>query len=84
MNTIIDHDDAETILQSSHREWVENPEREQQSRDKLIVERFWQRNLIRRKNHEERIIDLARSVFPRLAVKEAQACRDCVLTQANR
>ena len=30
MNTTIDRDDEETILQSSHREWVENQEREQQ------------------------------------------------------
>jgi hypothetical protein len=40
MNTTIDHDDEETVLQSSHREWVEDREREQQDRDKQAVERF--------------------------------------------
>jgi hypothetical protein len=33
-------DDQETVLQSSHREWVEDQELEWQRRDKLVVERF--------------------------------------------
>lgn len=37
MNTTIDHDNEETILQSSHRHWIENREREQQDRDKKAV-----------------------------------------------
>jgi hypothetical protein len=40
MNTTIDQDDEETILQSSHREWAEDQERRQQDRDKQAVERF--------------------------------------------
>jgi hypothetical protein len=40
MNTTIDRDDEETILQSSHRKWVEDQEREQQLRDERFVERF--------------------------------------------
>jgi hypothetical protein len=30
----------ETVLHSSHREWVENQEREQQRRDEQFVARF--------------------------------------------
>jgi hypothetical protein len=45
MNTTIDRDDEETILQSSHREWVEDREREQQNRDKQAVERFLAKKL---------------------------------------
>jgi hypothetical protein len=40
MMTTIDQDDEEAILQSSHRDWIENREREQQDRDKQVVERF--------------------------------------------
>lgn len=40
MNTTIDRDDEETILQSSHREWIEDREREQQDRDERAVEQF--------------------------------------------
>ena len=40
MNTTIDQDDEETILQNSLREWAEEWEREQQDRDKQVVERF--------------------------------------------
>jgi hypothetical protein len=35
-----DSDDQETFLQSSHREWIEDREREQQTRDRQAVERF--------------------------------------------
>jgi hypothetical protein len=40
MNTTIDRDDEETILQSGHREWAEEWERRQQDRDRQAVERF--------------------------------------------
>jgi hypothetical protein len=40
MNTTTARDDEETLLQSSHREWIEDREREQQNKDKLFVERF--------------------------------------------
>ena len=40
MNTTIDQDDQETTLQSGHREWAEEWEREQQYRDKQAVELF--------------------------------------------
>jgi hypothetical protein len=33
-------DNQETVLQSSHREWIEDREREQQIRDRKAVERF--------------------------------------------
>jgi hypothetical protein len=38
VNTTIDREDEETILQSSHREWIEDREREQQDRDERAVE----------------------------------------------
>jgi hypothetical protein len=38
--TTIDRDDGEAIPLSSHREWIEDREREQQDRDKKAVERF--------------------------------------------
>jgi hypothetical protein len=38
--TTIDRDDEETVFESSHREWAEEWEREQQRRDKLVVEKF--------------------------------------------
>jgi hypothetical protein len=40
MNATIDRDDEETILQSSHGEWIEDREREQQDRDRQAVEQF--------------------------------------------
>ena len=40
MNSTIDQDDEDTLLQSSHREWAEAQERELQNRDKRAVERF--------------------------------------------
>jgi hypothetical protein len=35
-----DQDDRESTLQSSHREWVEAREREQQLRDEQVVQQF--------------------------------------------
>ena len=35
-----DRDDEETVLQSSHREWVEDQERRQQLRDERVVLQF--------------------------------------------
>jgi hypothetical protein len=40
MNTMIDRNDEEATLQSGHRQWAEEWEREQQDRDKQVVERF--------------------------------------------
>jgi hypothetical protein len=36
-NMTIDRDEQETVLQSSHREWCEDREREQQERDERAV-----------------------------------------------
>src|SRR5450432_4228840 len=40
MKTTIYRDDEETIFQSSHRQWMESQEREQQDQDEQAVERF--------------------------------------------
>lgn len=46
MNTTIDHDDEETVFQSSHREWAEDQERRQQERDEQAVQQFLRSKLI--------------------------------------
>ena len=40
MNTTNDRDNEETVFQSSHREWVEDQELQQQERDQRAVELF--------------------------------------------